>query len=1045
MKNLKKMLAALLVVAMIASIAVVPAFAESFSYESQATALNKLGLYLGVSTEPGVFDPDLGTALDRQTGVVMLLRMFGQEEEAKLLTDAQVNEKLAKFTDGGTVAEWAKRQVAYAVDKGFVKGYAEDSTFRPAAGLNGKAYSSLLLQQLGYDGDFDYHTAATKLSEIGGLTAAEATLFNSDAQIKKDSLVGISFGALQAKYKADGVKLVKALLKSENITVEQLKDAGVKYLDIVSVAAIADVDVDINGTPELPATVKATYDDESTGDVNVTWPTVNTAAEGEQTIEGVIADTTVKATVKVIVAPAVLKVDGASAGNLKEVVLNFNKVLDEDKATNKANYKVARNSVANAELSADKKTVTLLLGTKVGQQADVTVTVDKDLGFTDDVEVTVKNIKDTAAPTIVEVVAVGNGLVKVTYNEPVDFATGISNYTIDGKLFGSKQPELSANGKTVSFKLTTRLAAGTHKMVVKNKVKDFADFAIEANETEFAVVEDTTAATGTVKEATQTKVVIEFNEEVVAPAKADVSTNTSATIVEVKLAEDNKTLTITFDIEDALPTAGGKVTIDDLTDYSGNKVDFEISVSPAYDTERPEFVGYEIKENQTQIVLEFNEEVLEGGKFELKNADGDVVSVVTPATYYRDGGEDVKTKLVLAKSGSGTFASEKHTLKMSEVADNNPLKNEILTQTVTIEIDDQVAPEVSSIYRKGDGETDEFVAPIRNEIYVTYSEDVDVNTATALTSYSYIINNKVYALDKDLVDVDLLSDGQTVCLAFATDEGDDSVDVDSIDYLQIDSVTDLAGNEIVTESYDLGSYVAPTAPEITGAVVTGTNKIELTLGEGDSVNSKTIDPADFVIKAGTGSAAIDIDAWDAEYKDDKIILTVNADLTSDGKYEGKTLYLSLVDEVNTVNAFEQPLEIDAGFADGEVEDGFAPKADSVASAVYDDEEGTVVTIELTENLAFDNGEELLGTDLAQFRVKADGSTKVAQIFYYDAVADNTATSNVDEEAAAKLVVVIDGDYSGKKVQVIFLANPEPTIVDESENALADFDLSKTVD
>lgn len=1036
MKNLKKTLAALLVVAMIASIAVVPAFAESFSYESQATALNKLGLYKGISETE--FVADLGTALDRQTGVVMLLRMFGQEAEAEKLTAEEATAKLAKFTDGGTVADWAKRQVAYAVEKGYVKGYAEDSTFRPAAALNGKAYSSLLLQQLGYDGDFDYHAAANKLSEIGGLTAAEAALFNTDAQINKDSLVGISHGALQAKYKADGVKLVKTLLTNGNITVEQLKDAGVKYLDIVSVAAIADVNVDINGTPVLPATVKATYDDESTGDVNVTWPTVSTAAEGEQTIEGVIADTTVKATVKVIVAPAVLKVEGASAGNLKEIILTFNRVLDEDKAKDKANYKVAKNSVANAELSADKKTVTLLLGTALGQQADVEVTVNKALGFDADAKVTVKNIKDTAAPTVVEVVAVGNGLVKATFSEPVDNATGISNYTIDGKLFGSKQPELSANGKTISFKLTTRLAAGSHKLVVKNKVKDFAGFAVEANETEFVVAEDTTAPTGTVKEATQTKVVIEFSEEVVAPAKADVSTNTSVTIEEVKLGEDNKTLTITFDINNALPTAGGKITVKNLTDYSGNKVDFEISVSPTYDTTRPEYVGYEIKENQTQIVLEFNEEVLKKGKFELKDEDGDSVSL-SAAEYYKDDGKEVKTKLVLTKSGSGTFASEKHTLKISEVADNNPLKNEILTITVTIDIEDQVAPTVTTIYRKGDSKTDTFGDA--NEIYVTYDEDVDLNTATALTSYSYIINNKVYALNKDLVDVDLLSDGQTVCLSFVTDDKD-SVDVDTIQYLQIDSVTDLAGNEIDTDSYDLSSYAVPTAPKVTGAVVTGTNKIELAIS--GSINSKTIDPSDFVIVAGTGSNKVDIDAWDAEYKDDKITLTVNADLTSDGKYDNKTLKLSLANEVNTVNAFEQKLVIDAGF-DGEVEDGFAPKADSVASAVYTAGEGTKVTIELTENLAFANGEELTGIDLSQFRVKADGTTKAAKVFFYDAVLDNPSTKDVNEAKPAKLVVVLTENYSGKKVQVIFLANATATIVDASDNALADFDLTKTVD
>lgn len=1025
MKNLKKMLAALLVVAMIASIAVVPAFAETFSYESQATALNKLGLYKGISETE--FVPDLGTALDRQTGVVMLLRMFGQEEEALLLSDEQAAEKLAKFKDAGTIEGWAKKQVAYAVDKGFVKGYPEDATFRPAAGLNGKAYCSLLLQQLGYDGDFDYHSAALKLSEIGGLTDAEATLFNSDAQIKKDTLVGISYGALQAKYKADGVKLVKALLNSGNITVEQLKDAGVKYLDIVSVAAIPDVNVDIGGTPELPATVKVTYDDESTGDVSVTWPTVNTATEGEQTIEGVIADTAIKATVKVIVAPAVLKVEAASAGNLKEIILTFNKPVDEDKAKDKGNYKV-KNGISNVELSADKKTVTLLLTNPIRQQADVTVTVDEELGFDDDVDVTVKNIKDTTAPIVAEVVAVGNGLVKVTFNEPVNYATALANYTIDGKLFGSKQPELSANGKTVSFNLTTRLSAGTHKIAVKNKVEDFAGFKIESNETEFAVVEDTTAPTGTVESATQTKVVIKFSEEVVKPDIDDVDTNTSAEIASIELAEDNVTFTINFKVTNALPTAGGKITIKNLTDYSGNKVDFSVNVTPTYDVTRPEFVSYTVEDNQTKIVLEFNEEVLDTqGEFELKDKDGNEVDFDFIGYYVKDS-KTIKTKLVL-KNDNG-FAAEKHTLKISEVADNNPLKNEIVDVTITIDIEDQKKPEVESVVIKG-GSSD-------NAIYVRFTEDVDVDSATEYSNYSYVLNtNSVNVkLNKNIADIDLLSDGKTVCITFETGK-DDSVDVDDIVTLQISSVKDLAGNEMDTKAIDdedaqWSDYVNLTAPAIAGAKVTDKNKIEIDV-EG-SINDKTLNPDDFVITAGEYS----ITAWDAEYKDGKIILTVNADIASDATYEGEEIELDLddPDDIDTVDAFENKLVIKGGPSgfDGIVDDGYAPKATSVASAVYDNE-GTIITIELSENLNV--GSVLDSTDVAQFVVKADGTRVTPVIRYADAVVGSNAKP-------AKLVIVINGDYRGKKVQVSFYADATPTILDGSNNALGDFSFTETV-
>ena len=47
MRNLKKILAAITVIAMIASMMVVPALAESVKYEAEAKVLNDLGLMAG--------------------------------------------------------------------------------------------------------------------------------------------------------------------------------------------------------------------------------------------------------------------------------------------------------------------------------------------------------------------------------------------------------------------------------------------------------------------------------------------------------------------------------------------------------------------------------------------------------------------------------------------------------------------------------------------------------------------------------------------------------------------------------------------------------------------------------------------------------------------------------------------------------------------------------------------------------------------------------------------------------------------------------------
>lgn len=1037
MKNLKKMLASLVVVAMMASMALVPAFAATNSYEKEAVQLNKVGLYMGISETE--FVPDLETLLDRQTGVVMLLRMFGQEDEAKLLTDEQANSMLAKFTDAGTIADWAKKQVAYAVDKGVVKGYAEDSTFRPSAGLNGKAYSSLMLQQLGYDGDFDYNQAATKLAQVGGLNASQAALFNSDAQINKDALVGISYGALQAKTKADGKKLVKVLLENETIKEEDLKEAEIPYAEVTSVAAIADVTVDIGAEAKLPATVTATFDNGTTADVAVTWPTVDTSKDGEQTITGTIANTAVTASVKVIVVPAELKVTGAVSGNRKELVLNFNRpVEDADKAKNVANYNVKKYTVANADLSEDKMTVTLLIDQLIAQQADVDVTVDKDVGFDEDQDLTIENVKDVTTPEVASVEAIGNSLVKVTFTEPVQNNRSVSNYQIDGKSFAASKISVSANGKVVSITLKNTLTSEAHTLVVKDKVSDYSGFTIENNETEFTVVDDKEAPTGVIESATQTKVVVKFSEPVKEPNEDDVDTSTSAKIENRKLDDDDMTYTIEFELANPLPASGGKLTIDNLSDYSGNKTDFSIIVEPEYDLVKPDYVSYKVDDNQKKIIVEFSEDIiLDLDDYELVNADGDDVAI--SAEYDKnDKREDVKNKVVIKRSNGDAFASEKHKLTIDGVKDITPIKNEMDKTTVTIDIEDQKAPVIEEVVvdTTWDSDADKY----RNALYIRFNEDVDTDTATEYANYAFELDGKatIYDLDNDFADIELLSDDRTVCITFDVlddtktnqKEGEDYVDVDNIIRVQVDSVTDTAGNEMSRNavlSSDFKQKSDALIPEIVSAAVTGENTIAVKLN--NKINDKTLAPDDFVVKTDdntTDGKIYTIEVYDAEYKndDDEIILNVNQDLAANATYKDGNieLWIAASKDIDTVNSFDQKIELEGGSVKL-VTDSYNPTIDSVAKAVYDKTEGTYAEIEITEELALAEG-QIADELAAQFSVKI-GSDIVDATIMYEAGATEDVKSTTDvNETKARFIVWISGDkanddLAGKTVKVSF--------------------------
>ena len=111
--------------------------ADSFQFEQQAQELHDMGLYNGI--DPGGFQPDLGSSLDRQTGVVMLLRLFGLEGEAEQMSEQDLNSILAPFPDAGEISTWARRQVAYAKLHNLVNGLP-DGNFGPGDVLNGRDY-----------------------------------------------------------------------------------------------------------------------------------------------------------------------------------------------------------------------------------------------------------------------------------------------------------------------------------------------------------------------------------------------------------------------------------------------------------------------------------------------------------------------------------------------------------------------------------------------------------------------------------------------------------------------------------------------------------------------------------------------------------------------------------------------------------------------------------------------------------------------------------------------------------------------------------------
>lgn len=227
----------------------------AFAYKEEAQKLHDLGIYKGISDN--TFEPDMGTALDRETGVVMLLRLFGLEAEAEKLEDADTI--LSRFTDSSAVSPWAKKTVAYAVKNGLLQGNTA-STIGPKAVLSGKAYCTLVLRQLGYSPDYD--NAPEELADKGGLTKAEAMKF-TNKELIKDDLAGISFKVLSVP-DSNGKKVIDSLIDAGAVSRDKAVKADLiaevmpqaEELDIKSALPLNDklVEVSLNTAAQTDLT-----------------------------------------------------------------------------------------------------------------------------------------------------------------------------------------------------------------------------------------------------------------------------------------------------------------------------------------------------------------------------------------------------------------------------------------------------------------------------------------------------------------------------------------------------------------------------------------------------------------------------------------------------------------------------------------------------------------------------------------------------------------------------------------------------------------------
>lgn len=277
---------------------------------------------------------------------------------------------------------------------------------------NGKAVSvTVQANGLTLAGIKNGTTALSDDDYVVGTPSSSGTL---KVTISADYLKTLAVGSYKLDFDFDGCDTTP--YTTIKVTNNEVVNVTVKSVSPVTVTTT------VGTQPELPATVEATMSDGSKKQVAVTWGTVDVSKAGTVTVEGTIANSTVKATATVTVKAAALAVNSVSAINNTTITATLAAGSDATKAADKASYTVMVGTVAIPVTN-----VVYVDGTKV---ATLTVNMVEQEGTLTVNGTASATAVDYKKPTITTVTPISTKQIEVTFSEKIDAttATNPANY-----------------------------------------------------------------------------------------------------------------------------------------------------------------------------------------------------------------------------------------------------------------------------------------------------------------------------------------------------------------------------------------------------------------------------------------------------------------------------------------------------------------------------------------------------------------------------------------------------------------------------------------
>lgn len=713
-----------------------------------------------------------------------------------------------------------------------------------------------------------------------------------------------------------------------------------------------------------------------------------------------------------------LEVAAVEALNLKQVKVSFSTAVDEESATDEANYSLEADNAsltdASFELVSDNEVV-ITFGTEAHQQDAVTLTVEdveavngKVLAETD-VEV---SFLDQTIPTVEGIEVVGNETLKVTFSEPMK-SVAKANFEIKE---GSKKLYIddvtNVNDEMTEFYVTLYNDLNEGEIAVTvDDAEDFAGFNVIKDTISVDVAIDEEAPeVVSYKDATPNKVTLEFSEDIELQSN-DIDdfyhTNSKNTVADMADVEvEGNELTLTFADDSKLPEGIAYIYVNEeaISDLWGNEND-QVMIQVEVDLDETAPVVEEVEvDTEERIIVKFDEELdqtsaEDDDNYTLVDSEGEEADLIDDITY-----ADKEVTITFDEKLSGEYV-----LFIEEVEDLSG--NEVDTE-IEFDVDDLTKPVFT-----------DFSATLYN----ANTEDQILKIAfdekmAEEGKYSVTDEEKFIIGDEELTDIEdayieVVDGGKAIEIHVSNEAKvlDDTMDV------TIARVADAAGNATAALSGVVAIDAAGTVA-ITDVEATAKNTIEVTFDD----KLTDVEPNDLSFSTASYNVAISSVSVSEDDDDNTVITYTTAeDLTTDGLFKTEAIIVTVSGNTSE-NQYGEKIDASVPAFDDMIAPEVAVDGDDNA-IVVDDADTNTVTITFTENLDATH-EALISTDLV---VTVNGDELVAGVDF------ETTVSGTDLEieiTTAEGIVVGDDVEISLDSTVNYLTDGE-TAVEELELSL----------